>query len=449
MERGTLTRPEEIRDLIADGRLIAARRILLAYHPADAADILLDLDEENRRRILPLIPADVMADVLEQLDEDDFQDFLPLIALPALTRILDRMESDVAADVLQSLPLADRSMALSAMTNSAEVAPLLLHEEDSAGGIMTRGFVTLRADMTADEAIEYLRLVRPDAEESYYLYVVDHENHLQGVVSLRNLIVAPALSRVEELMSQETFSVSVDLDQEEAARVVERYDLRSLPVVDSENRLVGIVTQDDIIDVVEAEATEDMYLLHGVTGLEGPFSPLHTSVRRRLPWLLVNILTALSAAIVVSLFQGTIEKAAVLAVFMPVIAGQGGNAGIQTLTIIVRSLALGEMELRDSWQVLAKQLAIGLCNGLAVGLVVGTVAFLWEGNFTLGVVVTLAMLANVGIVASLGGVLVPTTLRFLGFDPALAAGIFVTMLTDLLGFLTFLGLAALLISRID
>jgi magnesium transporter len=291
--------------------------------------------------------------------------------------------------------------------------------------------------------------VRPDAEESYYLYVVDHENHLQGVVSLRNLIVAPALTHVDEIMSRETFSVSTDIDQEEAARLVERYDLRSLPVVDEENRLVGVVTQDDIIDVVEAEATEDMYLLHGVTGIEGPWSPLQTSVRRRLPWLLVNILTALAAAVVVSLFQGTIEKAAVLAVFMPVIAGQGGNAGIQTLTIIVRSLALGEMELRDSWQVLAKQLAIGLCNGLAVGVVVGLVAFLWEGNLTLGVVVTLAMLANVGIVASFGGVLVPATLRFLGFDPALAAGIFVTMLTDLLGFLTFLGLAALLISEIQ
>lgn len=449
MERATLTRTDEIRLLIEGGRLLDARRSLLAIHPADAAEVLLEVEEADRLRILPLIPAESMADIVEQLDEDDFQQFLPLIAIPALSRILDRMESDVAADVIQNLPPADRAMALSAMSRAEEVIPLLLHDEDSAGGIMTRGFVTLRRGMTADEAIEYLRLVKPDAEESYYLYVVDHENHLQGVVSLRNLIVAPALTPVEEIMARETFSVSTDADQEEAARIVERYDLRSLPVVDSEGRLAGIVTQDDIIDVVEEEATEDMYLMHGVTGVEGPFSPVRTSVKRRLPWLMANILTALSAAAIVSIFQGTIEKAAILAVFMPVIAGQGGNAGIQTLTIIVRSLALGEMEVRDSWPVLAKQLAIGICNGLAIGVVVGLVAYLWEGNVTLGIVVALAMVANVGIVASLGGVLVPTTMRFLKLDPALASGIFVTMLTDLLGFLTFLGLAAIFISSIE
>ncbi|MEX2238639.1 MAG: magnesium transporter [Dehalococcoidia bacterium] len=450
MERGTLTRPEEIRELIEDGRLVPARRAILAYHPADAAEALLELDDEQRLRIIPLIPADFMADVLEHFDEDDFQQFLPLIALPALTRILDRMETDVAADVIQQLAPADRIMALNAMERAAEVRPLLQHEEDSAGGIMTRGFVTLREGMTADEAIEYLRLVKPDAQETYYLYVVDRDNHLKGVVSLRDLIVAPALVKIDEIMSQETFSVSTDLDQEEVARLVARYDLRSLPVVDAEGRIVGVVTQDDIIDVVEEEATEDMYLMHGVTGVgEGPWSPIQTSVRRRLPWLIVNIGTALSAAIVVSLFQGTIEKAAVLAVFMPVVAGQGGNAGIQTLTIIVRSLALGEMELRDSWPVLLKQLGIGILNGLAVGIVVGFIAFAWQGNLTLGLVVTAAMVANVGIIASLGGVLVPMTLRFLGFDPALAAGIFVTMLTDLMGFLTFLGLAALLIGRIE
>jgi magnesium transporter len=243
--------------------------------------------------------------------------------------------------------------------------------------------------------------------------------------------------------------VSTDADQEEAARLVERYDLRSLPVVDSEGRLAGVVTQDDIIDVVEEEATEDMYLMTGVTGVEGPWSPLPISIRRRLPWLMINILTAMAAATVVSLFQGTIEKAAILAVFMPVIAGQGGNAGIQTLTIIVRSLALGEMELRDARAVLARQVAISVCNGVAVGLAVGAVAFLWEGNLALGIVVALAMVANVGLVAALGGVLVPTTMRFLGFDPALASGIFVTMLTDLMGFLTFLGLAALFISQIQ
>ena len=390
-----------------------------------------------------------MADILEHLDEDDFQAFLPLIAASALSRILDRMESDVAADVLQSLPPADRTMALAAMSRASEVMPLLQHEEDSAGGIMMRGFVTLRQDMTADAAIEYLRLVHPDAQEAYYLFIVDQDNSLTGVVSLRDLIVTAPLARIQDVMNREVISVPVDADQEEAARLVERYDLRALPVVDAEGRLAGIITQDDVIDVVEEEATEDMLLMTGVTGDESPFSPLPASVRRRLPWLMVNIVTAMAAATVVSLFQGTIEKAAVLAVFMPVIAGQGGNAGIQTLTVVVRSMALGEMEMKDARSVLARQLVIGICNGLAVGLAVGAVAFAWEGNLALGVVVALAMIANIGLIAAIGGVLVPATMRFLGFDPALASGIFVTMLTDLMGFLTFLGLASLFISQIQ
>ena len=308
MERGTLTRPDDIRVLVDAGRLLEARNALLAYHAADAAEMLLEFEDEDRGRILPLIPAENMADILEHLDEDDFQAFLPLIAASALSRILDRMESDVAADVLQSLPPADRTMALAAMSRASEVMPLLQHEEDSAGGIMTRGFVTLRQDMTADAAIEYLRLVHPDAQEAYYLFIVDQDNSLTGVVSLRDLIVTAPLARIQDVMNREVISVPVDADQEEAARLVERYDLRALPVVDAEGRLAGIITQDDVIDVVEEEATEDMLLMTGVTGDESPFSPLPASVRRRLPWLMVNIVTAMAAATVVSLFRGRLRR---------------------------------------------------------------------------------------------------------------------------------------------
>jgi magnesium transporter len=277
--------------------------------------------------------------------------------------------------------------------------------------------------------------------------VLDAGNRLQGVVNLRELLVSDPDTPIVQVMTRDAISVPPETDQEEAARLIQKYRLRALPVVDEERVLRGIITADDAMEVASEEATEDMYRMAGVGVKEHAFSPVHESVARRVPWLAFNMIWAFAAAAVISLFEGTIDKVATVAIFMPMIAGQAGNAGIQTATIVVRSMALGEVVVRDAWRLLAKELAMGAIKGALFGLVLALVAWTWKGNATLGMIAGLAMFLNM-LVAATGGVLVPMTMRRLGFDPATIAGVFDTMLTDLMGFLIYLGLATLLISQL-
>jgi magnesium transporter len=314
---------------------------------------------------------------------------------------------------------------------------------------MTRAFIALNGNWTADRAIHYLRRVRPDADSAYYLYVVDAGNRLEGIVSLRDLIIAAPTAQLSDIMSREIVKARDDMDQEEMARLVQRYDLVAMPVVDADDRLVGVITVDDVLDIVEEEATEDILKLAGIGVKETALSPIRESARRRLPWLIVNMGVALISALVIAQFEDTIAKVAALAAFMPVIAGQGGNAGIQTATIVVRGLALDEIDRSDLTRVLSKEIGLGVVKGLVFGGALAAIAYLWEGNGTLAFVAGLAMFINM-IVASTGGVLIPMTLRYgLKVDPATAAGVFDTMLTDIMGFFIFLGLATLLLSRLS
>jgi magnesium transporter len=301
--------------------------------------------------------------------------------------------------------------------------------------------------MTVSEAIAFLRLSKPLAEEAYYLFVLDAQNRLQGIVNLRQLVVSSPDTRIEDAMTREVVSVRPDTDQEEAARLLQRYRLRALPVVDESGALSGIITSDDIIDVIAEEATEDIYQIVGLPADESVYAPLSESVRRRLPWLLINLITAFAGVGVVAIFQGTIEKAAALAVFMPVVAGQGGNAGIQTITIIVRGIAVGEIDLRDARRLLGREIAIGVVKGFAIGLTVGLVAWVWQGGWAWGVVVGVALIGNMAVAGAMGAV-IPLGLRSLRLDPAVASGIFLTMITDAMGFLFLLGLATLLIGQL-
>jgi magnesium transporter len=302
--------------------------------------------------------------------------------------------------------------------------------------------------MTAAEAIAYLRSVHPIAEQAYYLYVLSEERRLLGIVNLRELIVADPATPVTELMTREVISVPPGTDQEECARTLQRYRLLALPVVDDEGVLQGIITADDVIDVLAEEATEDMYKMAGVDVKEWVFSPLRESIVRRVPWLSFNMVWAFAGAGVIYAFQGTLEKVATLAIFMPMIAGQAGNAGIQTATIVVRSMALGEVGVTDVMRVLTKEWALGATKGVIFGTALGVIAWIWTGNEVLGAVAGVALFANM-LIAATAGVLIPMTMRRIGFDPATIAGVFDTMLTDLMGFLIYLGLATLLISRIQ
>jgi magnesium transporter len=327
---------------------------------------------------------------------------------------------------------------------SADVGELLEYPEKTAGRIMNPKVFALSEDMTAAEAIAALQASR-DVEMVFYLYVIDGRRHLVGVVSLRRLLLVPPETPLKRIMTTDLISARVDMDQEEVARQVASYNLLAIPVVDEENKLVGVITVDDVIDVIKDEATEDVYRLAGLASDDRVFTTPNESLRKRLPWLLVNLVTAFVAASVVKLFEGTIGVVTSLAVFMPVVAGMGGNAATQTLAVIVRGIAIGELTWSNTRQALIKEALVGLGNGVACGIVGAGVVWLMQGTPWLGLILGMAMIINM-FVAATAGTLIPLALRALKVDPALASSVFITTLTDVFGFLSFLGLGALFIN---
>ena len=299
----------------------------------------------------------------------------------------------------------------------------------------------LAEDLTVGEAITALQTSR-DVEMVFYLYIVDARGHLVGVTSLRRLLLVSPETPLKRIMTADPISARVDMDQEEVARLVASYNLLAIPVVDEHNKLVGVITVDDVIDVIKDEATEDLYRLAGVSSDERVFTPASESFRKRMPWLIVNLATAFLAAAVVGVFESTISGWVALAVFMPIVAGMGGNAATQTLTVIVRGIALGELTWSNSKKALAKELLVGIANGLVVGSIAALVASVMNGDPRLGVILGLAMVVNL-FVAGLAGTLIPLGLKALKIDPALASAVFITTFTDVAGFASFLGLATL------
>lgn len=437
------------RELLEAGRLGEAKSLLLELHPADQSDLIAEAEPEPRQPLIPLLEPEELAHIIEQLEGPDRGNLVDQIPLRQLARVLDRTDSDVAADVLRHIERYDASAVLAAMlpANASQVMPLLVHEDESAGGLMTRGYITLPARLTAAAAIAYLRLSKPDAQEAYYLYVVDDQQRLEGVVSLRYLITAAPDTPVSELMSRDVIAVPPDADQEECAELLRRYDLLALPVVDEERHLLGVMTADDLMDVMQEEATEDIYHMAGLATTESALSPLRMSLRRRVPWLLINLSTSFLAALVVSLFDHTIAQVALLAAFMPIIAGHGGNTGTQAVTLVVRGIALGEVRLRDVLVLLRKEVAFGLIHGLLAGSLTAVLAFVLSGNAWLSVLVLIAMVGNL-VVAGVAGALIPLGLQKIRVDPALASAIWLTTFTDVMGFALLLGLATLFLPEL-
>jgi magnesium transporter len=272
---------------------------------------------------------------------------------------------------------------------------------------------------------------------------VDDDNKLTGVVPIRNLVIAPPDRTLSEMMIADPIRADVFMDQEEAARLVAKYELLALPIVDEGGHLEGIITVDDVIDIIKEESTEDMYKMAGLAEEDRVFTPVGRSVRMRLPWTLLNLATTGLAASVVTIFQGTIGELVALVTFMPIVAGVGGNAATQTATVIIRAIALGELEFSSAWKAIVKQVSVNICLALAAGAVVALTALLWQGNPFLGLVLAFAMVLNVGLVAGFSGAVIPLLMKAMKFDPALGSGIVVTGLTDAFGFLSFLGLATL------
>lgn len=420
------------------------------------------------------IPAAALADQLERLPKEEAQEAFQQFTPAEAAAVLGELETADAAYLLEVLPdervaacleLLPRTMAtdlvggfheqrrtqilsLLPADQAAAVSALLRYAAESAGGIMDSRFVAVQAGETIEESLLRIRTapVRP-TDDVTYIYVTDDAQKLVGVVSLRDLIFSSADRRVREIMNPDVRFLRVTDDQEEIARLIRHTNFLGFPVVDEQQRLVGLVRMRDAVRVAQTEATEDMQLMVGLSGEERIWTRWNTSIAKRLPWLGVNMLTTMLAAAVVSFFEETISRWAVLVVFLPMISAVGGNAGMQTLTVIVRGLALGDVAPGDAMRAVRKELAIGLANGLALGFLIGLLAFGWKGSLVLGAVAGTAMLLN-QMVGTLSGVAVPFGLRKCGVDPALASSIFVTTITDVIGFLVFLGLAALAMGRL-
>lgn len=448
---------DQVRVLLAQGQVeeaaahIAALRpaeaadVVAALHPADGADVLEELDPADRAEVVEELDPQVGADVLIELDDEELADVAKRLDVESLSDFLDEMAPDDAADVLGELDEHKAEATLAEMDQEDEVRELLEHDEDSAGGLMIPHVVAFRESMTVQQAIEFLRRNKPDEETSYYLFVTDGADRLIGVVGLRQLVVAEPQQRLGQIMNPDIIAADVDTDQEECARLLARYDLLALPIVDDDRKLVGVVTADDLFDVVEEEATEDIYHLANLDADEDVYDSVWRSSRRRLTWLFVNLPTALFAGWVATQFEDVVRVIPVLVGFALIVNGQSGNAGIQTLTLIVRSLALGEISLRDSWRTLARELAIGSLNGIIFGLCVGLLGSVWFGQPMIGLVVGVALLLNL-VNAAIAGTIVPLTLRTFRIDPALASGVLVTTFTDVMGSIFLYGLATLAIS---
>jgi magnesium transporter len=434
----------QLRAALERDDLAGAVTLIESLQPADQADLVEGLSDSDQVALFSQLDPANSADVLEEMEDQDAAALAERLAVEDLASILDEMEADEAADVLGDLPPQRAAEALREMEEPAEVIPLLQYPDDTAGGLMTSAVVTLRPHWRAKEALDELRRSVPDADSAYYLFVIEDTGVLLGVVGLRDLVVAQPETVVESMMDPNVISVPVTADQEDCARTLSRYGFLALPVVDPEGRLQGVITADDLIEVAENEATEDMYRMVGISGEERVFGPLHASVFRRLPWLAVNMVTLFIAITVVDAFEWVIAGMVALATFLPLVSGEGGNAGSQTTTVIVRGLALGEVDERSGTRALAREVATAAINGVIIGVGTGVVIYLWAGEHVIALAVGIAMVLNF-LVAALAGVLVPLGLKLIKVDPALASAAFVTAVTDTMGFLFFLGIATLLI----
>ncbi|MEX2271339.1 MAG: magnesium transporter [Vicinamibacterales bacterium] len=425
----------------ATGNLV---NLLQKQYPADLAQVFNELQDRERHATFALLlerNSRLAAETIAELGPEISAELLADRPAEEIARLVQELPSDDAAAIIDNLPeeLSHAVIELIKPKPGGGVGELLEYPEQTAGRIMNPNVFALDEDLTAGEAITTLQQSR-EVEMVFYLYAVDDRRHLVGVVSLRRLLLVPPDTPLKRIMTTDMIAVRDDVDQEEVARQVASYNLLAVPVVDAENKLVGVITVDDVIDVIKDEATEDVFRLAGVSIEDGVLTPPQESLRRRLPWLGVNLFTAFAAAVVVSRFEGTIERVTALAVLMPIVAGMGGNAATQTLTVIVRGIALGELSFTNARKTLIKEGLVGLGNGIALGVVAGLVAWVWQGNIMLGVILGLAMIINM-FVAAIAGTLIPLGLRALKVDPALASSVFITTLTDVFGFLAFLGLA--------
>jgi magnesium transporter len=425
---------ESIKRLLRRGAVSHLGKIVNKTHAADLSVVFRSLSLSQQRKLFSLITdVEQKGIMFSELDADTFQDLIEEMKIEDIVGILESMPADDVADIIGRLPEEKSKTILDKMrkAESEEVEDLLRYEDDSAGGIMVPDFIALREDATAREAIESLQTEHSDVEMAFYLYVVDEYGKLVGVSSLRQLVVVSPATPLKEFMITDVFSVQTDMDQEEVAKLVARYDILAVPVVDGSNRLVGIVTVDDVIDILRKEATEDILKMAGAGEEFVETKSIFKSTRIRLPWLFASCLGGIFAFFIIGKYESSLSKIAYLAAFIPVIMGMGGNIGTQSSTIVVRGLATGRINARDIWSVVFKELSIGLILGLVYGLLIGAVAQFRYSMGALAISVALAVICSMSV-AALVGSLVPMGFARVNIDPAVATGPLVTTSIDII-----------------
>ena len=437
--------------LLRRGAITNLGKMLARLHPADIAKVIAHLSSpKEKRTIFELVRGEAQrGQVLSELDAGSIQHVLSDLPPPDVAWLLKELGPDDVADILGMLPeeQAKEILTLMKSEDSTEIADLLKYPKDSAGSIMTTEFFSLSEDTTAQEAIRRLQRAT-DAEMVFYIYVTDKDDHLVGVLSLRQLLTVPPDTPLKNIMTRDVMSVSVDMDQEEVARQVARYNLLAIPVVEKDNTLVGIITVDDVVDVIREEATEDMLKMAGATEEDTLMkSSSLEAARRRLPWLFTNLVGSLFSGAILWYFRYTIQEVVAIVSFIPVIAAMGGNVGLQSSTLIIRGLATGRIELTDVWKVFFREVGIGLLLGLACGVLLTLTGLLWHGQGFLGMVVGASILIAFLVSTSMATIM-PVALKRMGVDPAVAAGPFVTTANDITGITIYLALATALLDHL-
>jgi len=442
----------DIIDLVESDKTDLIKNIINALHFADLTEILYYLSEENRLYVFKLLDAEIASQVISELDDNIREQLLDELDIKRISEIADEMDSDDATDLVSNLSNEEATLVLADMDkeDSAEVKELLAHDEETAGGIMAKEFISIEQNRTAEEAINEIRNKAEEVKYVYYVFVVDEKGVLLGFISLKRLILADQKKKLSLIMNRDVISVKTTLDQEEVANIVKKYDLISVPVVDEKGVLVGRITIDDIMDVIDEEVSEDIQKMAGISEEEvSETSPLKIS-RVRLPWLIAGLVGGTIAALIISRFENSLrtmislEKIIILSFFTPVIMSTGGNVGIQSSTIIVRGLATGDISFFDAYKHLYKEIKVAIINGLACSLIIFSVAYVWKNiNLALLLGGSLFLIMNI---AAFVGALIPLILKKLNLDPAVATGPFITISNDIIGLIIYFSLSILLIS---
>lgn len=412
--------------------------------PGDVAYLITSYPPRIRQVIWSLLEPEQEADVLNELPEDLRNQFLVEMEPKALALIVGQLDDDDVADILHDLPdsITEQVLGIMDEADRTRLATVLAFPDDVAGGLMSTDTISIRADLTLDVVMRYLRRHAEIPQNTDSIMVVNREDHFVGILPIRILLVTDPSQSVREMMLTNRDAIPAQLPAAEVARLFERNDWISAPVVDEQNRLLGRITIDDVVDVIREEADHSLTSLGGIGEDEDTFATVMQTAPRRAVWLGINLITAFIASSVINLFQDTIEKVVALAVLMPIVASMGGVAGTQTLTVLIRGLAMGQLNTRNQRWLVAREALVGMANGLLWAIVVAAAASVWFDDWTLGLVIAAAMMINL-MTAGLAGAVIPLTLKRLGIDPALAGGVVLTTVTDVVGFLSFLGLAAI------